>query len=131
MKADKDARTQRILLEREIANLVAEQQDWYTNWVLPAAAEAKTKSPMSRFSGRGVVESKPLSLEIADSLGDTDPTDRFQKGLAHVDHLSAKIKSLRVQEAKLGKAITAPPRRQIDWVGRLERRARKILKEKT
>jgi hypothetical protein len=128
-QADKDVRLQRMMLLKEISRLTSEQGWWYTQYVLPSAADARTKSPMSRFAGKGSVETKPLDLKIADQLGDVDPTDRFEKGRAHVEHLSARIKQLRTQEAKLGKVIMAPPIRRIDWVGRLERRAKRILEE--
>jgi hypothetical protein len=129
-QADKDVRLQRMMLLKEIGKLIQEQEWWHRTYILPAVSEAKMRNPMSRPSGSGgLTENKPLKLEIADALGDVDPTDRFEKGRAHVEHLSSQIKALRRQEAKLGRVVMAPSRRQTDWVGRLERRAKKLLEK--
>lgn len=117
-----------MILLREIAALIAEQQKWYREYVLPNAAEARMRSPMSKFSGKGSRETAPLDLKVADSLGDS-PSDRFAKGQAHVEHLSARISALRRQEAKIAQVVMAPPRSQIDWTARLERQVSRPIKE--
>lgn len=126
-KTNSDIREQRIAIQREIAELIVEQQAWYHDYLLPSAAEARSSRPASKFAGKSAREVAALSLEDADRLDDS-PTGRFEKGRAHIEHLSTRIRSLRTQEEKLASYILRPKRDpQIDWVARLNHYARKVL----
>lgn len=124
-RQSQDLRDQRIQIEREIAELVAEQQGWYLNYVVPAAAEAKIATSGGRKGG----EVKVLDLKTADMLDESTPTGRFEKGRAHVAVLSSRIASLRTQEKKIASQLNSSRRRspQIDWVDRLSGYAQRRL----
>lgn len=96
-----DLRKLRVELERKIADLLKQQQHYYTEWVKPNAGEAK----MMTVGGKAGSQIKVLSLEAAGVLDLATPTGRFEYGRAYVEDLSGQIRRLRNQEAKLAKEV--------------------------
>lgn len=90
-------KSQRIKLQREIADTLREQQRIYDEVMKPNSADAKLLSAQVR-GGHG---DKPLSPEFAKSLeGIATPTARFEWARTQIASISAQVAKKRTALAK-------------------------------
>lgn len=87
-------RTDRLALQREIADQVREQQRVYDEVLRPNASNAKLLA--SQIKGGGHYEGKPLSPEMAKNLEGKDaPTARFEWARAEIERISKLVATKR------------------------------------
>lgn len=96
-----DLRERKMVVDRELAELVKQAQMWWTEWVKPHVNDARMITP----GGKGPGKTKPLTLKEADMLDVTTPTGRFERGRAHMAALDSRITALRDERTRLVTAI--------------------------
>lgn len=96
-----DLRQERMAIQKELAELIPQVQEWYLNWVKPNVAEAK----MMTVGGKRMGQDKTLTLAEADVLVLDNPTAKFEKGRAYMAHLSGRIAKLKNRENVLSERI--------------------------